>query len=333
MMLDGNVAAYVKGADLVIVGDDQPNEVAIFQLASSVNGMKANAYIVLGGEGGTGGAAEEPTTINGQPFVVIPGPQRRTSDMCIDLRGGNDALILGNVGHFNDDTGGTLPEVVSLLFAMDDNGFADMETDCFLVRDDVFIRMGAGDDLLGMDGFAVGDDLSIDTGSPISGGGSYFLGYDPYLFGYDDLVGYDEVVAVFNSAVYDDATIVTREGRDAVIFGAGVSEEGNTGLGYLPNDPFGLGTTRPGIYVRDNLKIDTGSGDDDIWLNVSSIRTATISMGAGSDNLSLETCYIRQLSVDGGNRDLASIDTIYGLLGGGNQIRKTKFRQIESYQG
>lgn len=52
MTFSGNVTAYVSGANLVILGDNQPNEVAVFQLGGSAGGIPAGAYIVTGGTGG-----------------------------------------------------------------------------------------------------------------------------------------------------------------------------------------------------------------------------------------------------------------------------------------
>jgi hypothetical protein len=304
--------AYVSGANLVIVGDNQPNEVAMFRLKAAVGNIPKGAYIVMGGTGGGDAAASSATTINGQPYAVIRGPQTRSSSLYVDLQGGDDVLMLGSAMKFYTDTKHVFDGATNLLNE-DYEALVEAQSSELEIRDSVYLRLGQGDDLLGLDGLSVGRDLCVDTGSTEwTDGGS------------DANYGYNDFVAVFNSSVGRNATILTSRGNDAVLLGTTPNTE-DSGPG-LTSDPFQRDRTIPGVAVGGCLTANTGTGHDDVSLNnVSAYRVGAF-LGTGIDHLSLSNAWIGWLWADGGSGS----DSISGRPANGVKALKRDLWSFET---
>jgi hypothetical protein len=310
LTLDGNVTAYVSGPNLVLIGDDLPNEVSMFRLQTAVGDIPAGAYILMGGTGGGDSAASAPTTINGQPYVVIRAQPTRSSSLYVDLRGGDDVLMLGNSQNFNTDTGQAFDGVTSLL---NENyqALIDAQASQLEIRNSVYLRLGQGDDVLGLDGLVVNRDLYVDTGSTESTGVGANYGYNDFVMG-------------LNSWVGRNAGIRTSQGNDAVLLGSTPNTEENQP--GLTSNPFEQDRSIPGMAVGKSLITCTGAGDDDVSLNNTSAPRVGAFLGTGNDNLSFSYVWIWWLRADGDSDN----DTISARPTNGVNVLKREIWNFET---
>ncbi len=165
----GNVAAFLLGGDLIVVGDHADNAVEI---------RVTDGNLVVKGRGGTG------TTVNGSASAVFQGVPAIADDLKVLLGVGDDMLDVVGVGvggdvsiqadgFFAKFAGGHGDDQI-LLDQMIIGGNLDVSTgggdDAVLlerstVASDTTIKTGAGDDRLALVGVGLGDSLTLDTGA------------------------------------------------------------------------------------------------------------------------------------------------------------------------
>ncbi len=161
----GDVAAFLLGGDLIVLGDRADNAVEI---------LVTDGNLVVQGREGTD------TTINGASRVVFEGVDRIGDDLRAFLGRGNDLIDIRGVS-VGDDVSIQADAVVGrgcedqvLLDQLAIGGNLDVSTaggdDAVLlerstVAGDTTIATGAGDDRLALVGLGLGDRLALDTGA------------------------------------------------------------------------------------------------------------------------------------------------------------------------
>lgn len=177
-LMAGNVNVYMNSGDLMIVGDNASNHVAV---RGNTNGT-----VTVYGEY-TGGA---PTSINGR--VGGSATFRITDDVAVYLYGGHDQIDFGNGN-------GVTVKVADEMYVEMGSGndwtrFRQVQT-----GRDAIINTGTGKDNTYIGGSIIGDDLSI---------------YDPAAVNAGDF----DIVSVNGSTIKDEAHVNTRGGNDTVAF-------------------------------------------------------------------------------------------------------------------
>lgn len=175
-MMAGNVNVYMNSGDLMIVGDNASNHVAV---RGNTNGT-----VTVYGEF-TGGA---PTSINGR--IGGSATFRITDDLAVYLYGGHDQIDLGNGN-------GVTAKVADEVYVDAGSG-----NDWVMLRQvqtgrHVNINTGTGQDKTYIGASLIGDDLSV---------------YDPTSVNQGDL----DNVAINGSTIKDEVRVNTRGGNDRV---------------------------------------------------------------------------------------------------------------------
>ncbi len=155
-MMAGDVSASLSGADLVVNGDNNGNEVVIRATAQS------GQFVVEGLNG---------TTINGQQSATISGV---TDDLRINLRNGENVLMLTAEGPDGEQA---VLNVVDDLQIRTGSGNDIVVLDNVRVGDRVNLRTGDGDDVIVTYETEIRGDFRADTG-----GGSDTAGFDTTQF-------------------------------------------------------------------------------------------------------------------------------------------------------
>jgi hypothetical protein len=248
-MLAGNVSVSVSGGNLVIRGDNADNGVLIQQI-------DADSYAVTGISVGTettitdGGANVSGGGANGT--AIADGV---TGDVNIDLRGGDDILGVGN----------DVDALVALALEFNpelvlDVGDAVSLEGTLSVNDDLTIRTGDGEDLIGV--IANVDDVAdIDSGR------------------------HDDGLGVINSTIGNDLLIRTNSGVD----GALVRETGiDDLLSIITSNDADLVQIETAFTRR--AVIDTGSGDDAVIVNAFDVdREIVVVTASGEDAVNMQS--------------------------------------------
>jgi hypothetical protein len=268
-LMTGNVAANVSLNSLTITGDSNANNIQIEQTS-------ANQFTVIG----LGG-----TTINGktqQTFTNV------TKDLKIDLKGGDDNLLIGS------DAG--VPPTVTIgrdlsVTLGDGNDYADlnvkvkgnMNVDAGANDDNVLfdyaivgnpgglqnatVDMGSGDDTLDAVQLNVAHDFTIKTASSSAGLNLYVDSYtSPNIVGHDFNIqtgdGADNL-AVYSTNVGNKLNVTTAGGADFAAIAA---------------------------INADQIFADMGAGDDYLYLSGSNTaRVATFQGNLGNDKVEMDS--------------------------------------------
>jgi hypothetical protein len=284
--------------DLRVYGNEQANEVAVFQLAAPFDGYNPGDYVVLGGLGGNGSQATVWTTINGgNPYVIFRqdevngngqdngvnhgehngvnngGDDDDDDDACsvvdddvnIYMFDGGDAVGLGDIVALNALVG--MPETQNLVNALP----PEMQVGGLFVPEELVVKGNADQDLIGAHSVVVGEDAALWTGASNPGTSEAVAVVNSTIE--DDLQiktsHGDDLVAVGDTLVGEDMTVHTFGGSDGLIFGGALPNGATPPNGTpLPNGTDGrlevavavlpLGT----VAVDEDLKILTGAHDD-----------------------------------------------------------------------
>ncbi len=266
-MLAGNVTAFEAGGSLFVRGDNSDNLVLIQQTGD-------NEYTVTGLDFADANLSDPPfsagpTSINGDEngTVVFTGI---TGDIIVDLKKGDDGLGIGNT-------------VEELAILAEECGF----------------------------GFGFGSGSGNGTAS---GSGSFPTQVEPEITSDRFLAprnliittgdGNDGVAIVAD--VRRNAIINTGNGFDAVGIGATVTDhEEHSVIG----DDLVIVTGKQddficihGLFVEDQVVLDTGDGNDDIFADGWDARGVTIVTGNGNDLVELDSFDLdNQLVINTGN--------------------------------
>jgi len=165
----GNLSVVLNGGTLVIRGDDLSNGVEVTQ------GAEAGQFVVTGLN--VGGA----TTVNGQAAVTVAGV---TGDVIIDLRGGDDQVVVG---------------------------------DGVAVPRDLRVRTGLGNDTVTLADVTVGEDLTVETGL-----GNDTVSVADVMVGGDSRVetgGGNDTVQITDSLFSRELRVILGDGDDALSLG------------------------------------------------------------------------------------------------------------------
>jgi hypothetical protein len=285
-LLAGNVTVSVSGGNLLVRGDNNDNQIAIFQLD--------DGQYAVGGLTGT--------TVNGGPVVVRSGIR---GNIDVDLKSGDDVLGVGNdteglvaiAERFGVDVG-DISGLVDLLEQAE--APAQMEVprnltiktnngdDAVAIIADVGrrieVNLGNGDNALVIDPTLVGDDIIVRAGS----GSDTLEVVDTEVAQMLDVNlgnGANDVL-VENSSVGQSAVITTGSGNDYVDI-ADVSIDDNlvvrTGGGH--DDVFAHSHGGEGMDVDGTVDIDTNSGNDYVEFSGSVGVILKIRTGNGNDGV------------------------------------------------
>ena len=292
-MLAGNVTASVSGQTLFIRGNNSDNGVVITQTG-------ATSYLVTGiPDLGT----STPTTVNGGAAFAAA----KVLNFDIDLGAGNDVLGIGNNTTFLADlaaeaVGGATPA-------------AGVAADAVTLRGYANIRMGAGDD-------AVGIQLTTPSGVLIqTGAGSDAVAVEAGSEGVLTIItdtgnqstDAADFARVRGATLTGAVTVTTQAGDDTV----NLSDVSAAFIGVYP----GVGATNAGVTDHDSVfgfnltsrsSVDVVSlaGDDDDELNAVVSNNVLIDAGAGNDYASLENVTIKTATIlgQGGNDHIDIFD-------------------------
>jgi len=277
-MMAGNVLVNVTGGDLVITGDSQNNFISIVPVEFQGAPVPGKFFVGF----------QNATRINGQlAGLSVEGV---THDIKINMNAGNDRVIVGN----------------------------DTEFDNFVVPNDLTISMGAGNDNVLIKKISVTDDFTINTAGGQDG---IFVQADVGQLGnvengandlnIDSGIGND-YVQIDISDVRGKLTVNTTGltetdlGADDVemtFVDVGGDAEIRTGGG---NDVVNLFN----LVTGDDMTIDTGAGRDRAELTLCAMDELFAQMGAGSDELTIDTCLGGKATLRGGLRGDRETDVL-----------------------
>ncbi len=170
------------------------------------------------------------------------------------------------------------------------------------IADDLFVRLGSGDDVLILnDGIEVTDRalISLSNGNDEFGASNITVGTDLNIFAWrgddtihldnidvgDDLLIHsttgDDTINVLNSDISDDVRVTTGKGNDAVIIDTStIGDDVDVRLGRDNDDLVVRNST-----IGDNLIARTRKGDDFVMVDPSRIGgQANIGLGKGHDS-------------------------------------------------
>jgi hypothetical protein len=261
------VTANITGGDLVIRGDGAADQIQITQAVQN-NQPIPGQYFIQGLNG---------TKINGQASLIAVNVN---DDFDIDLRGGNDRLVLGNNGASNRTT----------------------------VPDELRVKMGTGNNKLYIQGITVLGDATLETGS---GNDTLSIRGD---FGAPSASGDSDSDLTINTGDGNDGVFLdtTSVGHDLDIDTGSSNSADEVGL-YLTNvvGKTNIETHRgadrvhlTGGYFNDDLEIDTGDQNDIVSIDAISADEIFVQLGSGNDELSFLDVYADSATLNGqGNSD------------------------------
>jgi hypothetical protein len=316
LALAGNVTAQVSGGTLFLTGDAANNSIEFSQPAA-VSGR----YVITGTPDITGA----PTTVNGQPAVVVTGV---SNSVIAHLREGDDSITIVN-GTVNRDLvitteGGNDDVIVGSEPTSAPTGppqfvFPPSPPLSVHIGGALNVNTGVGDDIVDEIAVAVRFSNVIDTGPGLD---EVFLGPEPMAG-----VAPNEAARVQTGV---DLVVNTGDGDD---FTQGIALR--VGGSFRHNDPSGINEAFIGslivgrdafvitgserdivtlVGIRSNLlHVNTLGGDDDVTINDSIGNLLHVFLSGGNDRLSVGASRAnREALFDGGS----GFDTFVDL--GGN---------------
>jgi hypothetical protein len=306
-LLAGNVFVAVDDGSLVVTGDSADNGVAIQQ-------TNTGRYVVTGFDlGGT-------TTVNGGTAPVVMTDV--TKDILVDLRDGNDALVMSNSADnlqalADSGTHGTAGTITPSPEASDPSVAATQ----LAVPRNLLIQIGAGDDSVG---------LNVNVGQTTAGTARIDTG-----------AGADTAF-IQDSQIHDDLTLDAGDGADTVTFDgveANDSIFANLGGGDDHFTAQNLQAARLGLYgsagadqlgltdseITAEAVIFGGAGDDRVSASGITAGDLTLNAGDGNDQVSLLDSTVSNsamLSMGNGNDavrldNLSVEESLVALMGAG----------------
>jgi hypothetical protein len=320
LALAGNVTAQLSGPNLLITGDNASNAVEI------VGTGTFGQFVVSGFADSTTG---QPTTINGQTFVVISGV---TADVIAHLNDGNDELELADA---------TIPDdlIITTAGGHDDVILGDFPGEGTVsrsvhVNDLIDINTGVGDDVVDQLSLSTGGSNLITTGS---GFDDVFVGPNPAEPVPPAAIPYVGVSVGanlnINTGDHDDTITV-----NSVHAGADINVHDFAGFNNVlinsavANDDFfavlGSGAdilTVNVVRANDLMHINTVGGNDDVTVTGSQARRLEVFLGAGNDRLRVGTTRVfDEAWFDGG----PGFDQYFDL--GGNSFNRQRRLNFEA---
>ena len=263
-MMAGNVLASVNsGGDLLITGDNQDNNIQIFQSMQQGAVIPGRVYIT--------GAQNTNTTINGQSdgqyFDNV------TRDIKIDLKDGLDRVKLGD-GLASDHFVAPHDLVIDMGPGKD-----GVLIPAVTVKNNLTVNQGAGDDGFLLQDSIVGTDGGTGDVTINGGNGADYIGFaSDHIHGKLTVnAGTDnaaDTVELFTMNVEGDSTINTGAGGDTV----------NMDIADFHNH---------------DLTINTGNGQDKVHLTLVAVDELFTDLGMGSDDLRLDTCLGHKATLTG----------------------------------
>jgi len=276
------VEVFARGGDINIRGDGADDEIEIV--------FAADGSIVI--------------TADSEEHSFAAADLR--DDVVVHLGNGNNTLTITdeseNGAHIPDDIvieGGDGDDDVTISgqFSAEDlsiklrGGESSLTIRDVVIRDDVVIDLPGGDSTIVFERAFVADDLKIKTRN---GNDQLILSdvqvddLEVQTFGGADAIVLDEVRA------RDDVTIKSGAGDDEVfVVGARVRDDLRIELGDGDDDLFVGDDENSYTEVGDLIRVDAGSGNDDVALLEAFAKTVTIDGRAGVDQISLDSCGIR----------------------------------------
>ncbi len=310
------VAAVVHRGDLLIHGTDGNDRLSLSRLADGA------VRIVAGTN----------TTVNNQAEVTLTGLR---DDLRIWLGGGDDFIELNNLSVPDDliirQEVGSLDLRSAVNLQVGDDFRVDVKRGALNVNlaqtaiaDDFSLQTGLGLMNLQLTELVVGDDFSIEQngaepqgvvgtnlivlGPTVAVGDNFNIsataGTDLQLrqttVGRDLTIStgqFNDVVLLNQVTVGDDLTISVGDGNDGTATVAGVDLEA--------------------VSVRDRLEIDTGAGDDSVFiLDLLQADDVEVRLGAGANLFGIENLNVRDDLLISAAGDAAQILGLMGLVVG-----------------
>jgi hypothetical protein len=285
-MLAGNVNVFVSGGTLFVQGDDSDNAVLIQQEGPGTYSVTPFDFtdLALTGEGFTGGA----TTINSDPDTVQGNALIFTgvkNDINVDLRGGNDALAIGNsldaldsqardcfgIGFIPTDGGGTVSVGVT----------PEVTEGTFVVPRNLFVSTGEGNDFVSIMA-NVGTNKKGGIASINAGNGNNGIAVGQSTIGNDLLIT--------GGTGNDNACVTGVTVRDLLAVQLGNGDENDADIGGLEaghalvTTGSGNDQVRMGEFdLKHELTVVTGDGNDQVDIEGFGAQNVTIDTGAGND--------------------------------------------------
>jgi hypothetical protein len=283
-LMAGNVSAAVINGDLVVKGDANSNDIAIFQVMQQGQ-IIPGRYVISGLNG---------TTINhGTGGFSATGVNR---DFLVEMNlGGNDHVAIGNMNPSNPNlTNASFVVPRNLKVTLDTSGDNNLEIKGITVRNNATITAGAGDNTMNIRG-------TFGTKSPFT------------TFPHGDLTiqagGGNDLVEVHDGSVMHDLSIKLGGGQSGVdvvdVISMKVSHNLNIHSGGGDADghnAIGVGDVR----VGHDLNVEGGIGEDFLGINNATVADRVFAtLGHGDDTLALAGVTARgaQSVFDGGLDD------------------------------
>jgi hypothetical protein len=311
-MLAGNVSVSVSGGNLNVRGNNSSNQIAIVQL-------DVGEYAVVGLNG---------TTVNGSTDPVVKSGVKNNID--VDLKKGNDVVAIGNdleaLALWADASEITLPDDLELPEGAPEClkvpkhlnlRLGDGNDDAVVIAK-VGLRinadLGNGNDRLIIQDSKVGDDIIVRGGN----------GHD-YLYTnrtqvaqmYDVNMGNGEdSVELWNSSVGESVVINTGNDADYVdIADSAIEDNVIVRTGNGSDEVYAHSHGAEGMVVDRNVDIDTGAGNDYVEVAGDVTKLVKVNAGSGHDEVFLEDLEARDLVV---------------LLGAGNDYMEADDVEIDN---
>ena len=278
-MLAGNVTASVSGGVLVIRGDGDDNGISISQ-------VDADSYAVVGFTAGGGD-----TTLNGeleaQQFDGV------TNGFNIDLRGGDDVLVIGNDLEASATLAADLTgEAVTIDLGAEIIVDASVDPVQTAISGNVLIRTNSGDDIVSVNA-AVGTESAVRNLNIATSGGDdqvFVTGTDVSGSLIVNTGDGDDLLEITDSAISGHLNVVMGLGNDSLTVNTAVEEEPlsnsarsavfNTGAGNDTVSIFDFSTEFDTVVV-------TNAGDDSISIESADARNLIVNAGPGNNTVAI----------------------------------------------
>ena len=287
-LMAGNVSAAVINGDLVVKGDVNSNDIAIFQVMQQGQVIPGR-YVISGLNG---------TTINHGTGFNATGVNR---DFLVEMNlGGNDHVAIGNMNPSNPNlTNASFIVPRNLNVALDTSGDNNLEIKGITVRNNATITAGSGDNTMDIRGtFGVKAPFTTlphgDLTIQVAGGG-------------------DDQVQLHNGSVLHDANIKVGGGQSGLDFVGLVDMNVHHNLNIHSGGGRDFnGIAVQGVHVGHDLNIEGGIAKDVVTIGNTTVADKIFAtFGHGNDFLAVEGVTARGAqSVFDGNVD---DDTFHSL--------------------